>query len=786
MKYKVLLLTSITLLTSVFATNAKNILSLKESITDNAIVYPSSFETDTKEMMENWYLKNYAIIDQNSIESHNYGEVSDAEYIKRLKKLPTEIEMPFNQIVRSYIERYVKRGRTLVAQMLGMCPYYMPIFEEALEKRQMPLELKYIPIIESALNPNAVSPAGAGGLWQFMVATAKGHGMEVNSLVDERRDPYRSSEKAAEYFQKLYNTYGDWSLAIAAYNCGPGNVNKAIRRAGTDHPDFWEIYNYLPKETRGYVPAFIAANYVMTYYKEHNISPTLTKKPLIIDTVQVNHRINFSQISQVLNIPIEEIRILNPQYRKDVIPGDIHPYTLALPSQQIYSYIMTEDKIVSYHRKQFEGRSTVQPGDIRSIVDDEVVSDDGYMYHEVIEGEDFVDIADRYGMQYDDLMELNNLNSTTLQTGQVLKVKKPSSNNDETVMGYAQNNNSSSSNNYGYDDSEEPMALNYNTSRNNNNNNNSYSSGHYGSDNRQVPERNNYNSNSNNRQSNVPQRNNANNRQSNNYNYDYEQQRQQEEAAAKKRQEEAAKKRRQEEAAAKKRKEEAAKKRQQEEAAKKRQQEEAERKRREAEKPISLTVKEGQNLTQLANQYGVTIDDIKRANGLTDDNIRIGETIKIPKKDAKGRAIIPQNNNNGSKNHRQGNKQEQQEQQPRNKKQEANQRHQKHQEQKQQPKPEPKPTKHTIKEGQNLTKLANQYGVSVEDIKRANGLKGDNIRIGEDIIIPTKKSSSHRQHDNSSTGKRQHRQLTGKTEKTGKNGNNNTVAPQKSSSKKRR
>ena len=185
MKYKVLLLTSITLLTAVFVSKAQNrsILSLKESITDNAIVYPSSFETDTKEMMENWYLKNYAIIDQSSIESNNYGEVSDEEYIRRLRKMPTVIEMPFNQIVKSYIERYVKRGRTLVAQMLGMCPYYMPIFEEALERHQMPLELKYIPIIESALNPNAVSPAGAGGLWQFMVATGKGSGWRLALLL---------------------------------------------------------------------------------------------------------------------------------------------------------------------------------------------------------------------------------------------------------------------------------------------------------------------------------------------------------------------------------------------------------------------------------------------------------------------------------------------------------------------------------------------------------------------------------------------------------------------------
>ena len=441
MKYKVLLLTSITLLTSVFAGNAKNVLELKHSITDNAIVYPSSFETDTKEMMENWYLKNYAVIDQNSIESRDYGEVSDKIYIQRLKDMPTSIEMPFNQIVKSYIERYVKRGRTLVAQMLGMGRYYMPIFEEALEKYQLPLELKYIPIIESALNPNAVSPAGAGGLWQFMPATGKGLGLELNSLVDERRDPYRSSEMAAKFFKQLYSTYGDWTLAIAAYNCGPGNVNKAIRRCGNEHPDFWEIYNYLPKETRGYVPGFIAATYAMTYYNEHNIRPTLTTKPLVIDTVHVNYRVNFSQIAQVLNIPVEEIRILNPQYRQDVIPGTPnHPYSLALPSQQIYSYIMAEPEIAKYHAKQFAGRSTVQPGDVKTIVDDEVVNEP-FLYHEVVDGEYFEDIADRYGMQYDDLMELNGLTSTSLTPGQVLKVNRPGATSSETVMGGTYNGN---------------------------------------------------------------------------------------------------------------------------------------------------------------------------------------------------------------------------------------------------------------------------------------------------------------------------------------------------------
>ncbi len=348
---------------SLFAANdKKSILSIKESITDNDIVFPASFETDTKAMMENWYLQNYAILDK-EVENKSTGEVDEAEYIRRLKAIPSSIELPYNQVVRSYIDRYVKRNRTLVEQMLGMSLYYMPIFEQALEKEGLPLELRYIPVIESAMNPNAVSPAGAAGLWQFMLGTARGVGLEVNSLVDERRDPYRSSEKAAAYFKQLYEIYGDWSLAIAAYNCGPGNVNKAIRRASNpEKPDFWEIYNYLPRETRGYVPAFIAANYIMTYYKEHNISPSLAKKPLIVDTVSVSRRIHFRQISQVLNIPMEELRILNPQYRHDVIPGNTHPYSLALPSQQVYSFIMVEDSIAQFRNDLYANRDVVEPG----------------------------------------------------------------------------------------------------------------------------------------------------------------------------------------------------------------------------------------------------------------------------------------------------------------------------------------------------------------------------------------------------------------------------------------
>lgn len=448
-RIKSLIIVALATLSAVAAPH-KSILSLKESITDDNIQFPYSFETNTQELMKNWYLQNYAVLDKD-VENKDPGDVSDADYIARLKAIPSGIELPFNQVVKSYIERYTHRERTLVAEMLGMSPYYMPIFEQALEKRGMPLELKYIPVIESALDPNAVSPVGASGLWQFMLETARNQGLEVNSLVDERRDPYRSSDAAADYFKKLYDIYGDWSLAIAAYNCGPGNVNKALLRAGdgSAKPDFWEIYNYLPRETRGYVPAFIAATYVMHYYKEHNISPSLATKPLLIDTVKVNQRLNFAQISKVLNIPMEAIRILNPQYRHDVIPGDTRPYTLALPSQQVYSFIMVEDSINNYRTDLYAAREVREPG-----TPNDAPTASNYAptaptmqaatpaakaqpaaaqpaadaattatkYYKVKRGEDIESVASSFGMSVDQLMTLNQLTRRHVSRGQVLKV----------------------------------------------------------------------------------------------------------------------------------------------------------------------------------------------------------------------------------------------------------------------------------------------------------------------------------------------------------------------------
>lgn len=440
--------------------NNPTVLDIKHNITDDAIIYPESFEIDTQNRLESWYLKNYTATDDR-YRTMPDAEVSDDVIRQRLAAMPTVIEMPYNPIVRSYIDRYTKRSRQQVAMLLGLSIYYMPIFEQALEEEGLPLELRNLPVIESALNPNAVSRHGATGLWQFMLATARGIGLEVNSLVDERRDPYASSKKAAGYLHDLYDSYGDWSLAIAAYNCGPGTVNKAIRRAGGDpkNHDFWSIYNYLPAETRGYVPLFIAANYVMTYYPEHNISPVLPTKPLVTDTVHVARRIHLDQISNVLSIPIEELRILNPQFRADLVPGSPdRPYTLILPSQQALAYVMSEDNISQYQADKYAQRTEVDPetdttrdtayntdNDDTAVTaghpedaDGNYTADNGSsaqqqsftsqqpthtITHTVAAGETLSAIANRYKVTVSDIRSWNSLRRNAVRTGQKLRIQ---------------------------------------------------------------------------------------------------------------------------------------------------------------------------------------------------------------------------------------------------------------------------------------------------------------------------------------------------------------------------
>lgn len=394
-----------------------------DTLSADNIVVPESFEIDTHKMMQNWYLTNYAVLDRNADRRANVP-TTDREYIDRLQRMPTVMEMPYNKIVRAFIDMYVERKKSLVESMLGMSLYYMPIFEQALDKYGMPMELKYLPIIESALNPTAVSRAGATGLWQFMLDTAKGMGLEINSLVDQRRDPYLSSDAAARYLKQLYNSYGDWSLAIAAYNCGPGNVNKALRRAGGGKKDFWEIYPFLPRETRDYIPAFIAANYAMTYYNHHNISPALASRPIVTDTVHVNKRVHFRQISDVMGISMDELRVLNPQYRTDVIPGDIHPYALILPNIQAYCYIANEDSIVNHNAELYARRDVVEPSTGASITSEDggqYIEEVIVKYHKVRRGENLASIARRYGVSQQSIRRTNGI-GRRVRRGQTLRI----------------------------------------------------------------------------------------------------------------------------------------------------------------------------------------------------------------------------------------------------------------------------------------------------------------------------------------------------------------------------
>ena len=268
-------------------------------------------------------------------------------YKERLARIPSVIELPYNDVVQKFIDRYSGRLRRSVSIMLGAQNFYMPTFEEALESYGLPLELKYLPVIESALNPNAVSRVGATGLWQFMLSTGKQYGLEVNSLVDERRDPVRASYAAAHYLRDLYKIFGDWNLVIAAYNCGPDNINKAIHRSN-GATDYWQIYPYLPKETRGYVPAFIAANYIMNYYCDHNICPMQTDLPGKTDTVVVSRDVHFEQVAKVLGMEIGQIQQLNPQYRRNIVNGSTRPMALRLPATLVGKFIDNEDSIYAY------------------------------------------------------------------------------------------------------------------------------------------------------------------------------------------------------------------------------------------------------------------------------------------------------------------------------------------------------------------------------------------------------------------------------------------------------
>ena len=318
---------------------------------EEVIEFPEAMTYDLDSLMNLYLSKTYLEEDSDCNMQQVNPEFSKEEYVERLSRMPSVMEMAYNDVVRKFIDRYAVRLRHSISYMLGACNFYMPIFEEALEAYQLPLELKYLPIIESALTPTAVSRAGAVGLWQFMLTTGRHYDLKVNSLVDERRDPVKSSYAAARYLSDLYKIFGDWNLVIAAYNCGPGNINKAIHRAN-GNKDYWQIYPYLPNETRGYVPAFIAANYIMTYYSLHNICPMTTKLPAKSDTVMVSRKLHLEQVAAVMNISIDLLRSLNPMYRRDIVPGNTELSPLRLPQAETIRFIDLQDSIYNYRASE--------------------------------------------------------------------------------------------------------------------------------------------------------------------------------------------------------------------------------------------------------------------------------------------------------------------------------------------------------------------------------------------------------------------------------------------------
>ncbi len=345
----------------------------------------------------------------------------DSIYIKRLSALPFEFKMTYNSTVKRYIELYTIKIKNKLEVIIGLSDFYFPIFDEVLLAYQLPNELKYIPIIESALNPRAVSRTRAVGLWQFMKGTGKENGLTINSYVDQRRGLTESTWAAAKYLKNLYSIYNDWQLVLAAYDCGPGNVNRAIHRSGGKR-NFWEIYRYLPRETRGYVPEFIGVAYAFNYYKEHRINPIPSTFPLQTDTVMIYKNLHLRQVSEVLGLPMDILRKINPQYLKDIIPANEKiTYSLRVPLEQKLKFVELKDSIYTYrssfYKNEFQrGESqyyTLDSGNSNKII------------HRVLSGESLWLIAGQYHVSVNNIKEWNNISGSRIRQGQKLIVYLP-------------------------------------------------------------------------------------------------------------------------------------------------------------------------------------------------------------------------------------------------------------------------------------------------------------------------------------------------------------------------
>ena len=380
---------------------------------------PEEYTAEVSDSLLNiWYAHMMASDDTEEFDMDSVrfeSNVPDEVYIERLKNMNSFISLPYNDIVKNYIILYSEKMPTKMAHMLGLCQYYMPIFDETFNKHDLPEELKAMAIIESAMNPLAVSRAGAKGMWQFMYSTAKMYGLHIDSFVDERMDPFKSADAAARYLQDAYEIFGDWNLAIASYNCGAGNVNKAIRRSGGKRA-FWDIWPYLPRETRGYVPAFVGALYAMTYHKEHGIKPEAIEMPVHVDTFKINKQLHLKQVAELTGAPLEDLKNLNPQYRHDIIPGNSKEYILRLPYTYTNAFIENEDSVYRHKYDEFFNPST-----IKKIQD----GADGERIVYVVKNGDYLGrIASRNRCTVAQIKRWNNLKSNNIRVGQRLVIYK--------------------------------------------------------------------------------------------------------------------------------------------------------------------------------------------------------------------------------------------------------------------------------------------------------------------------------------------------------------------------
>ena len=343
----------------------------------------------------------------------------DSVYKARLQALPFVIEVPYNPIVGGYINRYIQHSAR-VAGLARKSEYYFPLFEDALARYDLPYELCYLAVIESALNPSVRSHAGAAGLWQFMPSTGKLYGLEINSLVDERLDPIRATDAACRFLKALYNTFGDWNLAIAAYNCGPGNINKAIHRSGKR--DFWSIYPYLPRETRSYLPLFIAASYVLNYADTHGICPAEVDRTMRSDTILTHRRLHLKQVSDMLGVPLDELRRLNPQYTRDIIPGGEKEYALCLPIELSGQYIDREDSILAYQADSLINNRRAEIELLHKSGLNGSYTHGGVTYYQIKSGDSLSAIAKRFHVSVKQLRKWNNLKNDNIRAGKKLRI----------------------------------------------------------------------------------------------------------------------------------------------------------------------------------------------------------------------------------------------------------------------------------------------------------------------------------------------------------------------------